>query len=277
MFKATEFFYDGIASAQYGLKIASFDDSPTAETAYVSGEVALSKAAKSPRYYYLDTKYETPPEFEFSVISELPIPQTLLSEILVWLDARRGFKPLVIMQPGYEDLTYNCIFNVTNLLYHGGDCVGLSLRAQFDSNYVFGTPTTISHKGDGTACNVVLFNRSDNIDHYVYPTVKFTVANPGGTKSEDPDGEKEEERYDVKIINKTDDVNRVFLFHALGATEYTIDNELRIIRSDIDGNNLLEQFEGMKWLRMLRGKNEFEITINGTITITCPKCIKISF
>lgn len=258
MFKATEFLYDGVYSAKYGLKIASFDDNTLEETGYLSPNIAVGKAAKSKKFYYLGTTYESPPEHEFSVVSESAIHEDILREVLLWLDARVGFKPLIIMQPGFEDLTYNCIFTVTNLIYHAGSCVGLRLSAKFDSNYILGKPTKVQITGTGVSQEVVLFNKSDNIDHYVYPEVTFRTS----------DG-------NVSIKNLTDDPAWEFLFKDLNHNvEYVVDNELKIITGE--GQNLLGKFN-KNWLRVLRGKNRLSVQINGAMTITCPRQVRIIF
>ncbi len=258
MFKATDFMYDGIYSAKYGLKIASFDDSTLEETDYLTPTISIGKSAKSRKFYYLDTTYESPPEYEFSVVSESAIHENILREVLIWLNVRVGFKPLVIMQPGFEDLTYNCIFTVTDLIYHAGNCVGLRLTAKFDSNYILGKPTKVQITGTGNLQEVMLYNKSDNIDCYVYPEVTFKTT----------DG-------NASIKNLTDDPTREFLFKDLSPNvEYMVDNELKIITGT--GKNLLGKFN-KNWLRVLRGKNRLSVQINGAMTITCPRQVRIIF
>lgn len=258
MFKATDFMYDGIYSAKYGLKIASFDNESLDNTEYVTPQIAVSKPGKSKKFYYLDTTYESPPKYEFSIVGESAIPQEILREVLNWLDARVGFKPLIIMQPGVDDLTYSCIFTVTNLIYHAGSCVGLRLTATFDSNYILGKSTKVQITGTGAQQEVMLYNKSDNIDFYVYPKVTFKTT----------DG-------NVSVKNLTDDPSREFIFKDLNRNvEYTVDNELKIIMGE--GQNLLGKFN-KNWLRVLRGKNRLSVKINGTMTITCPRQLKISF
>lgn len=258
MFSATEFTYDDICSAKYGLRIASFDSSPLEETAYVVPNIEVAKSATSKKFHYIDRTYDSPPTFDFSVVSEVAIHEELLREILIWLDARRGFKPLVIMQPGFDELTYNCIFTVTSLIYHSGHCVGLNLTATFDSNYVFGKPIEVIVFGNGEVQDVDLYNDSDNIDTYIYPTVEFDTT----------DGA-------VSIINMTDNSAREFMFSGLiPNTQYIVNNELKTITGE--GRNLLAKFS-KNWLRVLRGRNRLRICVNGAVTITCPKYVKISF
>lgn len=258
MLNATEFTYDGIYSAKYGLKIASFNSSPLEETAYVVPTIAVSKSARSNKFHYMDATYDSPPTFDFSVVSEGAIHEDILREILIWLDSRRGFKPLVIMQPGFDEYTYNCIFTITSLIYHSGCCVGLNLSATFDAPVVYGKPIELIVFGKGEEQEVSLYNDSDNIDGYIFPRVEFDTA----------DG-------NISIINITDNANRKFSFTGLNPnTEYVVDNELKIITGE--GKNLLAKFS-KNWLRVIRGKNKFKIQVNGAVTIICPRCIKISF
>ena len=258
MLQATEFAYDGIYSEQYGLRIASFNSNVLEETPYVVPNVVVGKSAKSKKFHFLDFTYDSPPTYDFSVVSEEAIHEELLREILMWLDSRRGFKPFVIMQPDFDTFTYNCIFTVTSLIYHAGACVGLNLSATFDSPFVLGKPIEQIVFGSGEVQEVTLYNDSDNVDEYIYPAVEFDTA----------DG-------NVSIINITDNASREFSFSGVVPnTTYKVDNELKIITGD--GNDLLSKFS-KKWLRILRGKNKLKVRVNGTVTITCPRYIRISF
>lgn len=258
MLTATEFTYDGVFSSEYGLKIATFDGATLEETSYIVPNIEVAKSATSQKFYYIDKTYDSPPEFEFAVVSEGAIHGEMLREILLWLDARKGYKPLVVFQPGLDEFTYNCIFSVNNLIYHAGCCVGLRLTATFDSNYVSGKPIVLQLSGNGEEQDAVLYNDSDNVDAYIYPKVEFSSI----------DGA-------LSVINLTDDEVRKFEFSELiPNAKYTIDNELKIISGD--GKNLLEKFN-KRWFRVLRGKNQLKIRVNGSLTITCPKYVKINF
>ena len=258
MFNATEFIYDGIYSGQYGLKIASFNSSVIEETSYVVPSVVVGKSATSKKFHYLDITYDSPPTYDFSVLSEDYITSEMSREILTWLDSRKGFRPLVIMQTGLDELTYNCIFTVSSMIYHAGRCIGFNLSATFDSLYVKGRPIEVTVFGDGNTKYVDLYNDSDNIDEYIYPDVEFDTA----------DG-------DIYIVNTTDDKEREFEFRGLSPNSlYKVDNELKIITGA--GKDLLSKFS-KKWLRVLRGKNHLKVRVNGVVTISCPRYVKISF
>lgn len=258
MFTATDFFYDGICSAQYGLKIASFNNSVVDETSYFTPNIVVSKSSKSNRFHCMDITYNDPPVYNFTIVSEGIIHDTTLREILMWLDARQSFKPLIIMQQGYENLKYNCIFTVTEIIYHAGNAIGFNLQATFNSRYIEGEPIEKTVFSNGEEKTICIFNDSDNIEEYIYPIVEFDTV----------DGE-------ISITNETDNPNRKFLFEGLNAnTEYVVNNELKTIEGE--GGDLLSKFN-KKWLRILRGKNEIKIKVNGVATIRCPRYIRIKF
>lgn len=262
MLSATDFTYDGVFSGVYGLRIASFNDSVVEETAYITPTITTVKPSKSKKFYYMGSKYEETPTFEFSVVSERVIPDLVQRDILLWLDNRSGFKPLVIHQSEFETYTYNCIFNVTSIIYHAGKCIGFNLRATFDSPYQYEKPRVVSVSGDGSAENVItIYNNSDIIDDYVYPVVTFRLNTTG----------------DISIRNKTDDESRVFKFTGIAANvEVDVDNEMKVISAETF-DEYLQKFDGMKWLRLRRGKNELAVKANGEVTITCPQYARIRF
>ena len=258
MFSATEFTYDNRYSGTYGLKIASLDSAAVEETSYVAPTITSAKPPKSKKFFFQDIKYESMPTYSFSVLAETAIPESIQRELMLWLDARKGFKVLKIHQPEFEEYEYKCIFNITETIYHAGSCVGFKLQATFDSNYQYGMPVVKRVSGSGSEQIVSLFNPSDNIDEYVYPKVEFTTV----------DGS-------ISIINTTDDSEREFLFSELGANaSFVVDNELKVITGS--GDNLLSKFS-KKWLRLVKGKNQLKIKINGTVKITCPHYVKIKF
>ncbi len=70
MLTATEFTYDGVYSEKYGLKIATFDGAALEETSYIVPTIEVAKSATSNKFHYLDRTYDSPPTFNFSVVSE---------------------------------------------------------------------------------------------------------------------------------------------------------------------------------------------------------------
>lgn len=266
MFSALDFMYDGIYSGNYGLKIASFDNNALKETPYITPDVVVTKSSRGTRFFYEGIKYNAPPTLDFSILSETPIHDGILSEILSWLDSRKGFRELVIFQSYLDETKYNCIFTIKDIIYHGGSCIGLNITATFDSIYQYGIPIVrefiCSYGVDDNfePIEFNIYNNTEAFDEYTYPIVEFTTL----------DG-------NIEIVNKTDDVNRVFKFSNLQPNSIlTIDNEIKTIESDI--NELcLDKFDGRNWMRLVKGNNEIEIKLNGIIKITVPQRIKIRY
>ena len=265
MFNASNFTYDGIFSEQYGLKIATLDASTLERTTYVSPTISTAKPARSKKFFYQGVDYANAPTMQFSVVSQEPLSDILQSEILTWLEGRKGFKKLTIHQAGLDDFYYNCIFTVSEIIYFAGYCIGFNLTANFDSPYMYGKSTVITKTGTGTtALSVDITNKSTTRDEYVYPKVVFTTTSYlSGTKN-------------ISIFNTTDDVSREFTFSGISTNNtVTVDNELKII-SATSGTDLLSKFN-KNWLRLRPGKNTLSIKLNGQITITCPHYEKIRF
>lgn len=257
MFNAKYFTYDNIQSSTYGLVIADFDDSSTAETLAFSPVLNTVKPPQSNRFYHGGISYQEPPTFQFSVISEDVINNTNRREILSWLVGRREFKRLVIHQIDLEEYYYNCVFTEAQIIYVNGDCHGFRLTATFDSPYGYGVPTQTSIASAGTYTKTIT-NLSDLPDNYVYPIVSFA-----GTG--------------INIVNTTDDNSRAFTFAGLNASDVTtVDNEAKIITSTIT-TEPLGKFTSKKWLRLKPGINSLSITCQGAVTITCPNYVTIGF
>lgn len=310
MLQATDFTYDGISSTMYGLKIATFDESTLVNTPYVTPTIKTAKPAKSKKFLYQDITYDNPPTYEFSIVCEEPISDLILREILSWLEARKGYRILKFHQPGLEDYTYNCIFTVSNIIYHTGNCVGLTLVANFDSIYMYGNPVVIeatvaegatqvevkdnsvdTPNGDGYSYavpissgrfSIDLVNESESEDEFIYPIVEFK-NNQNCIRITTYAKEDEETLVPIAEEFKYEQTNGGATFVA--GTTFRIDNERKIV--GLGENNaavgLLANFN-KKWLKLKKGYNLIEInfgtfvmTAGDTVKITCPTYAKIRF
>lgn len=260
MFNATYFTYDGVYSGAYGLKIASFDSDTVEDTAVFAPTLNIAKSARSRRFLHNGITYDEAPEYTFSIISQEAIVDSQRREILTWLVGRNDFKKLQMHQLELEDYYYNCVFTNVDLIYVRGRCHGFTVTAKFDSIFAYGRPKKITLTGTGTAQTIKIVNNSDIPDDYVYPTVSFTLTAEG----------------DVEILNTREIVQAPFKFTAMRNTEtVTVDNELKIIESNIGGDRL--SHFNKNWLRLQHGANVLRITFTGTMTITVPTYAMIGF
>lgn len=256
MFGATYFTYDGVFSGVYGLTLADFNDSSVVETTAFSPVLLATKPTAANRFFHNGVVYDSAPQFSFSVISETEINDICRREILSWLVGRNEYKRLELHHDGIENYYYNCVFTDTQIIFVHGRCHGFRLTANFDSPYAYGRPTqVIVPSGSHT---VIIENKSDIKDDYVYPVVKFT----GGG---------------VDIVNETDDPDRHFKFADLNPLDVvTVDNEVKHISATLGGEKL-SNFTSKKWLRLLGGRNTLRIESMGEVTITCPNYMMIGF
>ena len=256
MFNATYFQYDGQWSGTYGLQIADFDDSAIRETDAFSPTLSLQKVPGSLRFFHGGVEYDSAPTCEFSVLSANELTGASRSAILSWLIGRKQFKPMQFNDGDNINFTYYCVFTSARTIWVNGRCHGFRLTAQFDSPFARGIPT-ITTVESGTH-NISIFNKSDIVDDYTYPIVKFT----GGA---------------IDIVNTTDDSQRHFTFSNLTPTEViTVDNEARYISSTIGGEKL-SNFTSKNWLRLRHGQNDLTIIASGEVTITCPYYAMIGY
>ena len=266
MLSATTFTYDGVFSGTFGVRIASIATEYIQDTAPFNYIVHAVKTHKRKRFSFAGIENEDMPKYEFSIISETAIPDLIRRELLSWLVGRNGFRKLQFHQADYQNIEYNCIFAQTGLKFINGNCHGINLTAIFDSPYCYGRPNKKTVRSDGFDwVNIKLINDSDILDDYVYPIVKF---NANGLTDDNS----------LSVINLSDKANphRVFEYGITMPTEtVTIDNELRIITSNIGGDKL-GQFN-KNWLRLMPGVNELRLRINGVCAIECPTFIKIGF
>ena len=209
MFNAIYFTYDGIFSGEYGLVLANMNNNPVVETSAFSPTLNTIKPASLNRFFHNGIKYESAPQHKFSVFCEKEIPDFQRREILSWLIGRNEFKKLQIHQGDLEAYYYNCVFTNADIIYINGKCHGFNLTANFDSPYARGDSTSIKSTSSVTGATMHIYNRSDIMDGYVYPIVKFNGPS-------------------ISILNNTDDSNRTFKFSGLLSNEQiTVDNELR--------------------------------------------------
>lgn len=259
MFNATYFTYDGVVSARYKLKISSFDDNSTLETNVFSQEITTSKPLYKDKYVISSMNYSGAPEVEVSVLSAVVIDEMKKREILAWLCQGDSFKKLIIHKPEVENFYYMCKFKSVSEITVNGYCVGFKLTAVLDSPYQYGLTTSVDvANGTYAAAEYTILNKSDFTDRYIYPILKFKLNNTGN----------------VTIVNVTDDVTREFIITDVPAgNEIIIDNDLKII----DGEGAFLSKFNKNWLRLKKGENKLQITIDGELNITCPQIAHICF
>ncbi|MFA5625855.1 MAG: phage tail domain-containing protein, partial [Bradymonadales bacterium] len=235
MFSATYFTYGGVYSKHMGLLIASFDAENIETTPVFSPVFQTPKSARARAFSHGGVKYEAPPQYQFTILSEQHISADARREILSWLVGRGEFQSLYLHQAQFENIEYRCVFTDTSIVYAGGQCRGFTVTAMFDSQFCYGEPYKKTFTGDGTQYEeITVVNHSDTIDGYVYPVVTIS---PSGFFADGTDDEGNDIYKEISIKNKSDPAggNRAFEISGLlpdliqPDEELYVDNELRII------------------------------------------------
>lgn len=248
---AITFTYDGVPSEKYGLFICRLDTGDV----FQLNENHTPKTLSLPRIYnrvFLGYEDSEPLTFELLLASETPIDANIRQAINRWLIRRNGYKEFRINREDYYNVYFKCIFTNQETMYVADTPYVIKVTAICDSPYQYGKPV-ITKCNSASNAGLILNNISD-IDGYVFPQIKISMSSQGG---------------DIAIVNTTDDINREFKFEGLSGNEIiTIDNARKVIVSSL-GIRRIESFN-KKWLRLVSGINNLEITGSANIEIEIP-------
>jgi len=149
---------------------------------------------------------------------------------------------------------FNCIFKDKETVRVGNIIRGYKAVISCDSPFAWEYPRqVIKTYGDiepSVFSSFTINNTSDNAD-YTYPTITVTANNVGGY---------------ISLTNNDDTENgvarRLYITNLPPNEIVTIDNDLQTITASPSGINLLPYFSGYKWVRYVKGKNNFYLTGN---------------
>ncbi|MFZ2992542.1 MAG: phage tail domain-containing protein [Microgenomates group bacterium] len=247
-FYGANFIYNNIISSEYGLHISSAGESDSTDGSDV--ELYTQELYRRPKLYLLGVQQTPVLKMPITINVEHEISAIEDSVISNWLFGGLSYKKLQIIQPDMQYVYYNCIFTGKKTERVGNIIRGYSGEIVCDSPFAWEYPKTISYNyGTSTYTvndSITINNDSDNAD-YTYPSVTFKMNSFGGNLS---------------IIN-TSESSRTFTFTGLSPSEQiTVDNDLQIITSNMR-TNAFPYFTNYKWLRYIKGNNNF--TISGNI------------
>lgn len=294
--------YNDVLSAKYGLRLGFFGSDSTEEGVIFSSEIQTQKAKNIKRFFITSINETQAPELEMTLLTDGIIPNIQKRQILAWLNSGNDFKKLVIHSPMLDQVYYMCKFREISEIKVSGQCVGFKMTVILNSPYQYGADSVVNLKvEDYRNYEVAIVNKSDVLDDYIYPIVKFTINNgtrieitnltdrifykatasqPGSLlvvkDSTNIEGKKDMIHLkDVKGFNVGDYViQRSFIMDNLPIRkEIVVDNELKIIEGD---GVFLSNFN-KNWLRLKKGKNILRITVDGSVTVICPQLISVGF
>lgn len=248
-FYGCQFIFAGIPSWRYGLVI--YDLGGINEDGVFSSSPKIVEDRTGSRYtplHYGVTRNE-PLKFKLhfgaspdAIDQRQWLDRWELEAIATWLTEQDEYQYLEVIQSDLEIIRYRCF--ITDLQYstYGKYPWTLTAEVTCDGPYAYLAPETTEFQVTSEPSAVTFRNRAS--PKYYKPKLEITIDS--GTA--------------LSITNHSDG-DRVFSFGNITSTPDTIyvDNENEIITDSI-GLNLYEKF-GLKFFRLVRGKNELEFTV----------------
>lgn len=143
MINATSFTYNGVASSQYNVGIATFDNSVQTTLYGFTRNVNAVKTRRAKKFYNAGAYIETPPTITFS-ITKFENAQINQKEILQWLYADGEYHSLVFTDGDFAGESINCVATDVQIQYFNGVFVGVV--ATFSCESLFTVPDSVSNE-----------------------------------------------------------------------------------------------------------------------------------
>jgi len=243
-FLGNYFIYNGISSRDFGLILASINNSLNEILSGSGMEIQSVSILKNPRKLFLGAKETQVLEFPIEIVSEKPIDLPTFLRVKEWLFGNAEYRKFQIEDEWYSDFYFNCILKANEDIKFGGEYFGVRCNVECDSPYAYTFPKTKTYSFDNSIINYFEF---DNFSAEVYglrPIIEFKLSNSG---------------KDFKIINlKT---NRIFEMKDLLPNEIiTVDNQNEIISSSEKLNRFksLSRGENQGYFVLTHGINKLE-------------------
>ena len=261
-FYGCEFSFNDIPSSQYGLML--YDIGGVVEDGTFSSglEIVEDRTARRYKPLFYGVKQNTPLTFTmtFGVHPEdidrgRSLDRYDMAVVAAWLTGQDGYRYLEIAQPDMEAMRYRCI--ITELSYVTWGQIPWAFRCTVTCDSPFAylrpeeyeiTPTAASF---GNAPILTIWSKSPVIYYPRFELAYTPNSNDNATY-----------RNNIKVRNlaEANSTDRTFFLDNLMITQnVVIDNENQVITSD-EGINLYDSLEGMRFFRLLPGRNDIKVT-----------------
>jgi len=237
--------YDGISCEDFGLILVQVGSSVTTSSRFGLNRTIQEESVrgrKTPYFYGYD---ESPHDFPVTFAKYGEWTDAQKTEVVKWL-YKKDYKSFV--SNDNIDITYYCMpvgeatFNDTG---YGEGYVTLNMRCNSSYGYL---PKQELDFTIGTSPTTITIVNGSGVNENYYPYLEVTV-NSGTSFS----------------LDNLQDSRSAFAFTGLNQGEKLyIDNERKIIETDAAGVYRMNDFN-KKWLRLLPGTNQIEVT--GLVTL----------
>lgn len=240
-YQGYSFIWDGTPSSVYGLKICSWDSTPTDYNGGSSMELIEDQAPRSLKKYLLGAFPSKPLEFEMAIYSEEPMPDYKTQMIKKWLFGYPDkYRKLFIIKEGLSDVFYECYLNdPQDKIINGNN--GWTFTVHCNAGGAWENERT--QRYTPTDGGTITFNNTSGSNDYMYPTVKFKMSAAGGFS-----------------IENSSDNDRTMAFTDLSANEIiTVNGETGVVESSNPAAHRFGNFN-KKYLRLVSGVNSLVCT-----------------
>lgn len=255
MIYGSSFTYDGVSSDSYNVILCTIDNFGLDEADMGLGtEIIWDSSSLAERYEYA-SKYSSVLSFEMTLCNKdfTSFTRTQVRSLAKWLTGRTKSAWLSIKDEAYDDLHYNCRVVSMAKKKAGSRVLGLVLKWECSSPFAYTEEYTCRYTITGPGQQVILYNDSDDTEHYLYPCLTI---------------EARDNMDFFSIVNESDQ-NRETKLNQIAYNEIIrMDNQNGILSTNIHDKALLPLFEGRKWFQLLAGENRLRITGNCNLSIS---------
>ncbi len=257
--------------SNYGLVLASFESSHSSdEELGMDSDTIEEYIGHNPVPVYLDAPFHSKLRLTATLIKD---PNTINSdknkyftehecrEILRQLTGFRGYKQMQVFSYEFDELLFFHI-RVVNVKYQkaGGRIAGIILEMECDSPFAWSNEFNYTFHASPSS-NLILFNSSDHLYDYLLP--KVTIKSNAAITN-------------LTICNLMDN-NWTTTLKSLSAGEIiTMDSQHNTLSSSLPSRIINNDFN-MHFIRLVPGKNEFQVNHGIQITFTYQVARKVGF
>ena len=262
--------FEGFRMSDFGLVCWNGSDGEIDDTDDMSLTPSSTTVFTGEKPYstFISHKYEDKSEFTVKLTkafcNEKDLDYFTENELRMYnrlLTGKPGYSWLKIVNNSAMETDYYYRAEVSKIEYErlGYKIVGYDVTFTCDGGRAYSEEQTsyVSAKADTP---FYLYSNSDDMFDYERPVVTVTVSN-GGT---------------LTLKNNTDSWETII--HNMTAGEVlTIDCKNEILTSSRNRPYILNDFEGLRWPRLVPGKNEYVCNQNATIKLTYRASRKVGF
>ena len=174
-FLGNYFIYNEISSRDFGLILASINNSLNEVSSGSGLEIQSISTFKNPRKLFLGAKENQVLEFPIEIVSEKPIDLPTFLRVKEWLFGNAKYHKFQIEDEWYSDVYFNCILKSNEDIKFGGEYFGIRCNVQCDSPYAYTFPQTKIYTFDNSLINYFEFDNFSAETYGLRSVIEFKL------------------------------------------------------------------------------------------------------